>query len=34
MGWIIALAAVLAGLFIEALIIAPDKLPWNRRRKK
>ena len=34
MGWVIAGAVVLIGLFVEALIIAPDKLPWNRRRKK
>lgn len=25
---------VLAILFAEFLLIAPDKLPWNRREKK
>ena len=31
---IIALAVIAAGLFVEALIFAPEKMPWNRRRKK
>ena len=31
---IIVLAVIGAGLFVEALIFAPEKMPWNRRRKK
>ena len=33
-GIIITLAVIAAGLFVEALIFAPEKMPWNRRRKK
>ena len=31
---IIVLVVIGAGLFIEALIFAPEKFPWNRRKKK
>ena len=31
---IIVLAVIADGLFVEALIFAPEKMPWNRRRKK
>ena len=33
-GIIIALAVIAAGLFVEALIFAPEKFPWNRRKDK
>ena len=31
---IIVLAVIAAGLLVEAIIFAPEKMPWNRRRKK
>lgn len=31
---IVALAVIAVGLFIEALIFAPEKFPWNRRKDK
>ena len=31
---VIVIISVSVGLFIEALIFAPEKMPWNRRRKK
>ena len=34
MTWAIVIGAVALIIFIEALIFAPEKLPWNRRRMK
>ena len=31
---IIVLVVIVAGLFVEALIFAPEKMPWNRRKRK
>ena len=31
---VIVIVSVSVCLFIEALIFAPEKKPWNRRRKK
>ena len=31
---VIILAVVGAGLLAEALIFAPEKFPWNKRRNK
>ena len=34
MGWIVGTVIVLIIIGIEAVFILPDKMPWNRRKKK